>query len=119
MVNRSITVLSLVQVACVLIGFLALCLVFKFLGYPSETPMDDPLASWSPFALFLRHHGLGLLFLPVFWTFGAVAAERRRSGFWQEGTALLAGSLICMAVILGFVYAGLFPFTRHFLIIPG
>ena len=106
-----IAILSLVQVACVLIGFLALGLVLKIWGYPAE-PSGSPTVVCMPLAIFLRTYGLLLLGLPIFWTFGAVVAVQGSGGWWLEGTAILAGVLVCVAVALSFLYAAVFPIGR-------
>lgn len=112
--TRSLTFLGLFQFACLLIGFFALGIILKVSGYPEELPM----IKWSPIAVFLRSHGLWLLALPAFWVTYAVYSSRRDKGFFSERTSIVIGVLLSGAIILTFLYAAIFPFSRVLLILP-
>jgi len=71
---RTITILGLVQVLLVILGFFGLGIVMKLNGYPRH----DYGIHWNPLALFLRRHGLILLLVPVLWTVFAALSQSRR-----------------------------------------
>src|ERR1035438_4755151 len=67
--SRNITILALIQLTLVTLGFFALGIVLKIAGYPMDPPFMASLGRvvWSPIALLLRNYGLGLLFVSAVW----------------------------------------------------
>lgn len=112
--NRAITVMGLVQIVCVVVGFFALGIVLKISGYPD----GNPLAVWSPVAVFLRTYGLLLLMVPILWVGLAVFSVHRDRGFFQERVALLLGVIVAAGLVGAFLYACVFRFDRLLLILP-
>ena len=86
--SRTTISLVLVQALLVVLGFFALAIVLKLLGYPEN-------AMWSHLALFLRRHGMWLLLLPVSWVVLAVRAERYDYGILNYRVVWLGG--VCIA----------------------
>jgi hypothetical protein len=111
---RSLTFLGIFQIACLLIGFFALGIVLKLCGYPEGLPMTR----WSPFAIFLRSHGLWLLVAPALWITYATYSSRVDQGIFSEKISILVGLVLSGAIILSFLYAAIFPFTRIMLVFP-
>lgn len=111
---RSLTFLGIFQLACLLIGFLALGIVLKMCGYPEE----HPVIRWSPFAILLRSYGLWLILLPALWITYAVYSCRRDEGIFSKKISVLVGVVLSGAIILSFLYAAVFPFSRVMLVLP-
>jgi hypothetical protein len=106
--SRNITILGLIQMLLVILGFFGLGIVMKMNGYPSE----DFGIRWNPLALLLRRHGLILLLVPVAWTiFAALSQSRRRFIFSLDVWAVL-GIVFALAIISLFIYACVDPFYR-------
>lgn len=112
--SRTLTFLGIFQLVCLLIGFLALGIVLKVSGYPDDLPM----IKWSPFATFLRAEGLWLLALPALWVIYAAYSSRRDKGVFSEQTSVLVGIILTGVIILSFLYAAIFPYSRVMLILP-
>ena len=112
--SRTITILGLVQMLGVILGFFGLGIVLKMAGYHSEHTEDFGIR-WNPVALMLRRHGLILLFVPVVWTvLAAVSQNRRRFIFTLDVWAILG--IVFSITILGlFLYACVYPYTRPML----
>ena len=105
--SRTITILGLVQMLLVILGFFGLGIVMKVNGYPS----DDLGIRWNPLALMLRQCGLILLLFPVVWTVVAALSQNRRRDVW----AILG--IVFSAMIIGlFLYACVNPYYRPMLI---
>jgi hypothetical protein len=106
--SRTITILGLVQLLLVILGFFGLGIVMKVNGYPGE----DYGIRWNPLALLLRRHGLILLLVPVIWTiFAALSQSRRRFIFPLDVWAVL-GIVFAFVIISLFIYACVDPFYR-------
>ena len=103
---RYITIVALLQLMMVMMGFLALVIVLKAGGYPQDPPFMASLSRvvWSPLALFLRRHGLVLLFVPIVWTILTSLSQNRRI-FFSQDIWLIIGLLITVAIIVLFIYA--------------
>jgi hypothetical protein len=67
---------------------------------------------WNPWAVFLREHGIWLIFLPVLWVFFAVSAQRLDRGFFSYHVAIAIGLGLAVALIAVFLYSAVFPYTR-------
>jgi hypothetical protein len=110
--SRNITILGLVQMLLVILGFFGLGIVMKINGYPSE----DFGIRWNPLALLLRRHGLILLLMPVAWTICAALSQSRESFILsQDGWAAL-GIVLALIIVSLFIYACVTPFYRPLLI---
>jgi len=106
--SRTITILGLVQLLLVILGFFGLGIVMKMNGYPSE----DYGIHWNPLALLLRRHGLILLWVPVIWTiFAALSQSRRHFIFSLDAWAVL-GIVFAFVIVSLFIYACVDPFYR-------
>lgn len=105
--QRTTTILALVQTLLVVAGFLGLGIVLKMAGWP-----HDDTVEWRPFAVFLRQHGFVLLVLPVLWTIYGVSAERVDRGVLSYRAACIVGVCIAVSIISAFIYAACFPYTR-------
>jgi hypothetical protein len=108
--SRTTTILALLQTLLVIVGFFALGAVLKMSGYP-----DALAVRWNPLAVFLREHGVWLLFLPVLWVFFATSAQRIDRGFLSYHVACVIGLCIAGITIALFLYAVVFPYTRPLL----
>src|SRR4051812_20600713 len=75
--SRTTTMLALLQVLLVVVGYFALGIVLKMSGYPN----NEGWVHWNPWAVLLREHGGWLICLPVLWVLYATAAEHRDRGF--------------------------------------
>ena len=112
--SRTITILGIVQLLMVILGFFGLGIVMKMNGYHSNQS-DDFGIRWNPVALMLRRHGLVLLLVPVIWTVSAALSQnRRRFIFTLEAWAIL-GVVFAVTIISVFLYACTNPFTRPLL----
>ena len=105
--TRTTTILALVQTLLVTLGFIALGIILKMSGYPDALSLR-----WNPLAVFLREHGLWLLFLPVMWVLFATFAQRRDRGLFSFRTAYVAGICLATLIIALFLYATVRPYTR-------
>jgi hypothetical protein len=112
--SRLLVFLGLFQTACLVMGFFALGIILKVAGYPE----GDPMIRWSPIAVFLRTQGLWLLVVPALWVCFAVYSSTRGKGVFSEGASVVAGIGISAAIILTFLYAAIFPFSRIALVVP-
>ncbi len=104
--SRNIIKLALIQLLLVILGFFALGIVLKLEGYPHDPPFPASLARavWSPIALFLRRHGLILLFIPIVWTVFASLSQNRRIVF-SFAVWLVIGIVLSIIIIGLFIYA--------------
>ena len=102
--SRTTVSLAFVQMLLVILGFFAVAIVLKALGYP-----DYPDARWNHYALFLRRHGMWLLILPILWLVLAAQAERHDYGILTYRVVWLGGVCIAAAIIALFLYAATFP----------
>lgn len=109
--TRPMTILAVMQVMLVIVGFFALGLVLKVSGYP-----DLPEARWNPLAVFLREHGAWLLGLPVAWVLWANLAQRVDRGLLSQWLAYLIGVLLAGAIVGLFLMAMVRPFTLPLII---
>lgn len=107
---RIVSILGLLQVVCVVLGFFALGLILKLQGYNDQ----NPLVRWSRLAVFLREYGAVLLLLPLLWVISATMGER--AGRLSGRAIIVSGIAISGAVLLAYLYAMLFPFSRVALI---
>jgi hypothetical protein len=104
--SRFISIVAILQLMLVMMGFFALGAVLKASGYPDDPGFPASLSRvvWSPLALILRHDGLFLLFVPIAWTVFASFSQNRRIIFSLDAW-LIIGVIIAAAIILLFVYA--------------
>ena len=105
---RLVTSLGLVQVLCIVCGYLALTMVMKVQGYP-QIPEWNPLGHWSPLAVGLRTHGWMLLVLPALWAWYGTVAVRVDSGWRTEHAALVSGLVVLGVVLAAFLHAIVHP----------
>jgi hypothetical protein len=101
--SRTTAILALVQALLVTLGFFALAIILKALGYPASG------MHFSRLAVFLRTHGFWLICLPVAWVCLAVRVERRDYGILSYRTVWLGGVCIAASIISLFLYAAVFP----------
>ena len=106
---RPTTIVALVQMLAIVVGFFGLGVVLKGCGYPDATVMG---VRWNPSAVFLREHLLLLFFLPVLWVFYAITAERKNCGWLTYRAAFVVGLCIAACILVAFLYAAQYPFTR-------
>ena len=97
--SRTTTILALLQTFLVVTGFFVVGVVLKWSGYP-----DSPVVRWNPLAVFLREHGLWLLFLPVLWVVLATSAQRLNLGFLSYRVACVIGLCVAGMTIALFFY---------------
>ena len=104
--SRNVTIVALIQLLVVILGFFALGMVLKVEGYPDDPPLPASLgrAVWSPLVLLLREHGLALLSVPVGWTILTSRSQNRRIIFSQD-IWLIIGVIAAVAIIALFIYA--------------
>src|ERR1022692_2371287 len=107
--SRTITILGLVQMLVVVLGFFGLGIVMKMNGYPHE---EDYGIRWNPMALFLRRHGLMLLFVPVIWTICAALSQGRERFVYTLDVWAVLGIGFAAVIIGLFIYACVDPFYR-------
>ena len=106
--SRTITILGLVQLLVVILGFFGLGIVMKMNGYPNE----DFGIRWNPLALFLRRHGLILLFVPVLWTIFAALSQNQRRFIVSQDVWSVLGIVFAFVIVSLFIYACVDPFYR-------
>ena len=113
--SRNITILGLIQLLVVILGFFALGIVLKVEGYPQDPPFFASLSRvvWSPYALFLRHYGLAFLLVPVIWTVIASLSQSRRIVFSFTGWFII-GIVLSVTIISIFIYAC----THRYAVVP-
>jgi len=113
--SRNITLLALIQLLLVILGFFALGIVLKIEGYPHDPPFPAGIGRvvWSPVALLLRNHGLVLLVVPAIWTMIASLAQSRRIIF-SFAVWLIIGIVLSIAIISLFIYAC----THRYAVVP-
>ncbi len=109
--SRTTTILALLQTLLIIIGFFALGAVLKLNGYP-----DASIVRWNPLAVFLREHGIWLIFFPVLWVFYATVAQRRDRGFFVCRDAHIVGVCATFLIITLFLFATVDPYTRPLII---
>jgi hypothetical protein len=104
--SRNITILALIQLLVVILGFFALGIVLKAEGYPQDPPFMASLSRvvWSPLALFLRHYGLAFLFVPAVWTVVTSLSQSRQIIF-SFTVWLIIGIVLSVTIISIFIYA--------------
>lgn len=109
--SRTTTILALLQTLLIIIGYFALGAVLKLNGYP-----DTSIVRWNPLAVFLREHGVWLMFLPVLWVLYATVAQHLDRGFFVCRDAYIAGLCIACLIITLFLSAAVAPYTRPLII---
>ncbi|MEI6535766.1 MAG: hypothetical protein WCN98_10530 [Verrucomicrobiaceae bacterium] len=110
--TRTTTIIALVQTLVVILGFVAVGVVLKASGYP-----DNPMwVRWNPTAVFLRHYGGWLLFVPIIWTYCAGATLRDDHSRFSYSTMVALGIAFAVVTMIAFIYAAAFPFTQPLLI---
>jgi hypothetical protein len=106
--SRTTTILGLLQLVLLIVGFTALGIVLKFCGYPGE----DLGVRWNRLAVLLREHGGWLVLLPVLWLCHAITAQRLDRGVFSYRLTCIIGFCIIAVIIALFFYAAIFPYTR-------
>jgi hypothetical protein len=106
--SRNITVLGLVQMLLVILGFFGLGIVMKMNGYPHE----EMGIRWNSLALWLRQHGLILLLVPVIWAAVTAVAQHRQRFLFPYGVWAALGIVFALATICVFLSACVDPFHR-------
>ena len=105
---------TVVMMAVVVLGFIAVGIMLKVNGYPHGELAD--FVRWNPLAVFLRKDGMYLLWVPVVWTFVAVVAQRRDRGRLYAGT-FWVGVALTVSMLAMFITAIAKPYTIPFMII--
>ncbi|CAN5555981.1 hypothetical protein BH09VER1_BH09VER1_38180 [soil metagenome] len=105
-VSRAITILGLVQVAMILLGFLALGVIIKIFG---EHP---DMVELSPLASVLRQYSMLLLALPVLWICYALWAAQVDRGVLSVRLSIVVGTLVAAAIPIAFLLAAAFPIKK-------
>ncbi len=113
--SRNVTILALIQLLLVILGFFALGIVLKISGFPNDPPFPGGLGVvvWSPVALLLRRYGLVLLFVPAIWTTFASLSQSRRIVF-SFAVWLAIGIVLSIVIISLFIYAC----THRYAVVP-
>ena len=113
--SRNVSILALIQLLAVILGFFGLSIVLKAGGYPHDPPFPGGLGRvvWSPVALFLRRYGLVLLFVPTVWTIFTSLSRSRRFGF-SHTVWLVIGIVFAVTIISLFIYAC----THRYAVVP-
>ena len=109
--SRTITLIAIVQVLMVILGFATLGIVLKSRGYPDL----DPLMVWTPLAVFLRERGFALLIVPAIWTLLFTVVQHQ---VVARRAMIFFGVLLAIGLFSIFLYATIFPGTRGFLHLP-
>ena len=107
--SRTITILGLVQMLLVILGFFGLGIVMKMAGYDSDDTDDFDNGSNS-LALLLRRHGLILLLVPVVWTVLAALSQNRRRFIFTLDVWAILGIVFSLTIIGLFLYACVHPY---------
>jgi hypothetical protein len=81
--------IAVLQISLIVISFLVLGVVMKVGGYPHP---PNPEVRWNSFTVFLRHHGMWLLLVPIAW---AILCDRaqRHSPEWSHSATVISGLL--------------------------
>ena len=114
--SRNITIMALVQLLLVILGFFGLGVVMKWNGYPHE---EDYGIRFTSLALLLRHHGLLLLLVPAVWAVFTALAQNRPAFIFSLDIWLVLGIVATVTIIILFLYASIHPFTRPILLYLG
>lgn len=107
--NRPISIVGILQVLVIVLGFIALGTHMKFLGYPNAA---EYVFRFSPLALFLREYGMYLLLVPPLWMALAVFSSPREHGIFSLPAVLLQGVVIILILLCTFLYATVRPGSR-------
>lgn len=107
--NRPISIVGILQVLVIVLGFIALGIHMKFLGYPTAS---EYVFRFSPLALFLREYGMYLLLVPPLWMALAVFSSPREHGILSLPAVLLQGVVIILILLCTFLYAAMCPGSR-------
>lgn len=110
--NRPISIVGILQVLVIVLGFIALGTHMKFLGYPNAA---EYVFRFSPLALFLREYGVYLLLVPPLWMALAVFSSPRDHGIFSLPAVLLQGVAIILIFLCTFLYATVRPGVRPLL----
>ena len=96
---------ALVLSLIVVLGFFAVSIMLRLHGYGHEDVFTHLQgAKWNPVALFIRHHGFHLLWVPVAWTCCAAVAQRQNRGALYPSTFWI-GVMITVAMLITFAFA--------------
>jgi len=102
-----VTVLGLLQIACIILGYIALGIVLKIWGYP-----NNPMVRWAPLAEFLRTQGGWLLLIPLVWSWYAARALRAEGGVFSERWGVFLGVALPILLTAMFLCAACWPCSR-------
>ncbi len=109
--RRAISLIGLVMLLLTVLGYVGLGIVLKMNGYP-----DNSFVRWTPIAVSLRQHGHWILLVPILWATYAVISSHIGRGLLSEGVAFVIGIIFLMAILLLYLYAIGYPFSRPLLI---
>ncbi len=107
--SRPTTIVVLVQMLVLILGFFGLGIVLKGFGYPNRD-----VFVWNPIAVFLREHGGWFFLLSVLWVSYATFAHRKDCGWLSYRIALIVGVSIALCLLAAFLYAAANPCTMIF-----
>jgi hypothetical protein len=110
--SRNTTILALIQVLLVVLGFFGLGIIMKISGYPNH----DDLIQWNSLALLLRRNGFYLLILPLVWVSFTALSEYKGKFIYSYDVWCLIGILNAFLIISLFICACIFPYTRPIII---
>ena len=96
------------------LGVVALGVYLKFIGFP-----DNPVVRWNPTTVSLRQHGHWTLVAPLLWVVYALISCQIDRGVFSERLSGAVGGILIGAIVLLFVYAIAFAYTRPLLIQTG
>jgi len=102
--TRATTIIGLVQLLLIVLGYFALAIIFKMWGYPNVTWIR-----WNSLALFLRQWGLLLLLVPIVWTAYAVVCCRRERYPFDSRIAAISGVAAGVIFLAAFMYGCFHP----------
>ena len=104
---------SLVMALIVVLGVGGVGGLLKLHGYGREDLFTHVQGvTWNPVAIFVRHQGFHLLWLPVTWTCFAVIAQRRDRGMLYSST-YWAGIAVAVILLIMFFYAAAAPYRME------
>ncbi len=108
---RQITIIGALQAVIVVLGFVALGIHMKFMGYP-----NNEIVRWNSLAVFLREQGLFFFSVPICWTIYAIFAFKKDKGIFSFHIACALGIIALIFMLICFMYAFMHPFDRILMI---
>lgn len=107
--NKVITVLGVIQIAAVILGFFALGITMKMNGYPRQ----DLGIKWNGFSIWLRSYGFLFMLIPIVWI---LVVSLVKQVYESHLVIFVSGTLSASFIVICFIYAAIYSYSRPFFI---